>query len=597
MKKHLFCLTGLLICLLLIQNHSFAEDGWEYIEVEGNSFLVKVSDADDVKCSICLDILINPVRDCDNEDAFCRECYDQLPEPKRNCPLCMTSFRGSPQPCIKLNQKINKLKAKCNTCNWQGDYYDISCHIEKGCSWSCDNEQCKEIFSTIDQLEEHKAICPHRMVQIEVPAQLVIDLEALFQSDSVPNVLQTSIKELLACKRTQPSPFKTTPITPASPPKKQHLHCVNNCGFSGSSADMTTHLSRCLNKLDACQYDCALKILRKDMAEHLKSCPHRPVVCELCYQQIPYSQQLEHKNTACLNAMISCPNEQKGCITQIKRAEANCHLTRCEYENVRCKLCNVTIQRRLQKDHKNNDCSKFEIPCEYCQEIYERCDMSFHIKRQCHKAPVECTFKESGCNEKVARDSLATHKEECQYRSYPCPHHCGLTVVHHDLEKHLTQCEELPSTLIVRSKHLQQFKGNIYKDQVDADKFYWVIRKNLLKSLAEKNIASLCTSAFPLKGRHTMALKLSQVLRLSLYPEPWKTIECPVSYLDIETDMYPDSSAIRKSCSSYFINMPNDKFHSHYAAIVDKNKELKKELTKLSGQRGEYIIIAIRPTT
>ena len=296
MKKHLFCLTGLLICLLLIQNHSFAEDGWEYIEVEGNSFLVKVSDADDVKCSICLDILIDPVHDCDNEDAFCRKCYNQLSESETNCPVCRASLHRSLQPCIKLNQKINKLKAKCKTCNWQGEYYDISCHIKKGCSWSCDNEQCKETFSGIDQLERHKAICPHRMVQVAVPVQLLCDLEAQLKGVGIPGALQSSIRSLLGCRKSD-SPFKSTSTTNALPaPKKQLQHCINGCYFSGSSTEMVTHMNRCPNQPQACHYDgCDVKILGKGIVEHLATCPLRPVECELCYQQIPYSQMLKHQ--------------------------------------------------------------------------------------------------------------------------------------------------------------------------------------------------------------------------------------------------------------------------------------------------------------
>eukprot|EP00746_Dinoflagellata_sp_MGD_P167313 gnl/MRDRNA2_/MRDRNA2_97837_c0_seq1.p1 gnl/MRDRNA2_/MRDRNA2_97837_c0~~gnl/MRDRNA2_/MRDRNA2_97837_c0_seq1.p1 ORF type:complete len:349 (-),score=45.97 gnl/MRDRNA2_/MRDRNA2_97837_c0_seq1:184-1230(-) len=110
---------------------------FEYVDAEA---------VEQVKCSVCLQVFIDPVRVCKNEHHLCRECAEGIrngPSNARKCPECRERLRISVcQHFLRIH--MEGLCVRCPN------------HV-RGCSETPSRKG----------LDAHLAICPHVLVQCE----------------------------------------------------------------------------------------------------------------------------------------------------------------------------------------------------------------------------------------------------------------------------------------------------------------------------------------------------------------------------------------------------------------------------------------------
>ena len=93
---------------------------------------------DDISCSICLSVLVQPnLTDCCGNH-FCQVCIARVKEDGRPCPLCQEpSFTTMLNKA--LSRKLNQLDVKCpNTsegCSWIGEFGKVDKHVQDNCEF------------------------------------------------------------------------------------------------------------------------------------------------------------------------------------------------------------------------------------------------------------------------------------------------------------------------------------------------------------------------------------------------------------------------------------------------------------------------------
>ena len=126
------------------------------------------------------------------------------------------------------------------------------------------------------------------------------------------------------------------------------------CEWRGELRDQETHKMECQYVEVLCRNDCGETILLIDVSEHEEVCPRRIVSCCCC------NLKMEHR-------------------------EFDTHLTQCE---------------------------KYVVPCPYnCGCEIMRGEMDQHLGQQgsCPNVPVECGFKDAGCQFKGSRMATEEH--------------------------------------------------------------------------------------------------------------------------------------------------------------------------------------------
>lgn len=136
--------------------------------------------------------------------------------------------------------------------------------------------------------------------------------------------------------------------------------------------------------------------------------------------------------------MSACPNQEKSCSFKGKLREVLTHYEKCDMKGkVRCTLCNSVQGIKAIGDHMINDCPKRLVECAFCNADVAACDKLKHEancdqrpgtcqhcgkhcktyqeleeehKPVCQRVPVDCSFKDLGCDFKAARRDMQVHE-------------------------------------------------------------------------------------------------------------------------------------------------------------------------------------------
>lgn len=175
-------------------------------------------------CSICLEIVLNPVMCAGCENLFCKSCIDIL----------LTKTNRCPNKCIFQEKDKNRMLK------------NILSKIEFRCMFH--NNGCKTLIPYTDFIK-HVNTCEYGMFKCSSNGCEVIDLKI--------KILQ----HLKSC------PFR----------KK----LCNLCKEKINNFEFETHIKYCEDKMISCQY-CNHEIVHKNINKHLEDCDDMIIECKDC---------------------------------------------------------------------------------------------------------------------------------------------------------------------------------------------------------------------------------------------------------------------------------------------------------------------------
>ena len=141
--------------------------------------------------------------------------------------------------------------------------------------------------------------------------------------------------------------------------KVQCDYMKNGCKWTNKLEELEAHLQSVDHTLTNCTNGCSndgqiVRVLRRNLQNHLKRCPRRKYQCPHCKEIGEYQERTTSHLKTCLEVEVSCPNDQ--CPVSISRREVSNHRSICGYEPVSCKYaavgCKETPLRKHLREHE-----------------------------------------------------------------------------------------------------------------------------------------------------------------------------------------------------------------------------------------------------
>mmetsp|Transcript_6153 Transcript_6153/g.14143 ORF Transcript_6153/g.14143 Transcript_6153/m.14143 type:complete len:417 (-) Transcript_6153:241-1491(-) len=83
---------------------------------------------DDLKCTICMEVLRDPLQVCSDQHTYCRTCFASW-RSHETCPECRAPFSRE-EPARIIKNLIDQLDVRCpNACEWTGHLNDCEAHM------------------------------------------------------------------------------------------------------------------------------------------------------------------------------------------------------------------------------------------------------------------------------------------------------------------------------------------------------------------------------------------------------------------------------------------------------------------------------------
>ena len=286
-------------------------------------FVNEVPDHLQLECPICLCVLQEPqLVDCSCGTHFCRSCLAPIKADKKPCPLCNGSFSTTLLD-RSLQRTINNLEVCCSFkesgCTWTGELNNLSDHLnvdesskdyskERGCLYAilkCSH--CKDKFRREVLFQHETRECLKR------PSCCVICGEFKSTFEEVTN--------------------SHMPVCPS-----QLVTCPKQCGTLLAAKTIDKHLNgECPLQLTECVCSyagCAVKLLRKDMADHVsQNLAHHLSLMTVSHKQQLDKQAAMQKEISDLkerldektSALFCEVDEAKEDISELKVTQENLH--------------------------------------------------------------------------------------------------------------------------------------------------------------------------------------------------------------------------------------------------------------------------------
>ncbi|KAF9935021.1 hypothetical protein FBU30_008514 [Linnemannia zychae] len=140
-------------------------------------------------------------------------------------------------------------------------------------------------------------------------------------------------------------------------------------------------------------------------------CPHKALGCNHTCQRI---QLLQHLKDDCVYIGTLCRVEE--CRKKLLKKDLSEHMESCPYKRVDCLMCHAKVQKsQLSEHHKT--CPAESVTCPHCDTTRTRLRHMEHIK-ECPKQIIPCSLSEFGCPWKGPRFDLdAIHIPQCPYEA------------------------------------------------------------------------------------------------------------------------------------------------------------------------------------
>ena len=151
------------------------------------------------------------------------------------------------------------------------------------------------------------------------------------------------------------------------------------------------------------------------------------IVCPVCREEQKESEIYpnNYDKREIMSLKIYCDQQEKGCKWKGELRERETHNETCGYVDVLCNDCEEMVMKKDIENHTKKTCKnrkvecvyskttasfKFlndhhgkcemcRVPCEYCKQQVARREMNEHVSKDgtCHYSPLECEFREAGC--------------------------------------------------------------------------------------------------------------------------------------------------------------------------------------------------------
>ena len=151
---------------------------------------------------------------------------------------------------------------------------------------------------------------------------------------------------------------------------------ANGCQWVGELRSLQEHLLTCGYALLPCTNRCKngtdpVKMLRKDLDDHLTKCPRRQFPCQHCNEYGEYKERTTTHLKTCPKVEVQCPNGP--CQVRFLRCDVATHRSTCQYERVPCKYaevgCKETPLRKDRTAHEEDDQIHLRITIETVLEL------------------------------------------------------------------------------------------------------------------------------------------------------------------------------------------------------------------------------------
>ncbi|KAF9360030.1 hypothetical protein BGX26_010680 [Mortierella sp. AD094] len=140
-------------------------------------------------------------------------------------------------------------------------------------------------------------------------------------------------------------------------------------------------------------------------------CPHQALGCNHTCQRIQIGQHLKDE---CVYIGTLCRVEE--CRKKLLKKDLSEHMESCPYKRVDCLMCNTKVLKsELSEHHKT--CPAESVTCPHCETTRTRLRHMEHIK-ECPRQIIPCSLSEFGCPWKGPRFDLdAIHIPQCPYEA------------------------------------------------------------------------------------------------------------------------------------------------------------------------------------
>ena len=264
-------------------------------------FVAALPDEIQAKCSICLLVLCEPHMISCCGHSFCKGCLKGALRASKACPLCKhTKHNCIPNKSLErtLNEKVVYCSNKTNGCEWTGKLCQLQSHLQDPGS---PESKRKQKWLNTEQRTQKRSVKPTATSGVKVEAAC-----------NIPDTEQEA--QTLKNKK----------------------EASNFCQFVEVRCEYT---------------GCSVKVLRKEMKEHLEACPYKPILCKYCNQTTTLKEVDKVHLPVCPKIPIPCPNE---CGSRIVREKVAVHVQKkCVLTKIPCKYshagCSFVVPRNEMK--------------------------------------------------------------------------------------------------------------------------------------------------------------------------------------------------------------------------------------------------------
>ncbi|KAF9583695.1 hypothetical protein BGW38_008832 [Lunasporangiospora selenospora] len=140
-------------------------------------------------------------------------------------------------------------------------------------------------------------------------------------------------------------------------------------------------------------------------------CPHKSLGCGHTCQR---TQVQQHLRDDCVYIGTLCRVEE--CRKKLLKKDLSEHMESCPYKRVDCLMCNAKVQKSLLSDH-HKTCPAESVTCPHCETTRTRLRHMEHVAK-CPRQIIPCSLSEFGCPWTGPRFDLeAIHIPQCPYEA------------------------------------------------------------------------------------------------------------------------------------------------------------------------------------
>ena len=174
-------------------------------------------------------------------------------------------------------------------------------------------------------------------------------------------------------------------------------------------------------------------------------------ICPMCHSEELTAIFNKQADRVIRNLHVFCTNKKQGCEWQGEINDITNHLGNCLFQVVHCPNdCGRSLQRQYLTSHVKTECPHRTVSCQYCNDVGEYQFIEGQHKEECPKFPVQCSNE---CEiESIHRDEVEEHREVCPLEIIQCDYHvvgCDVKMARKDMNTHKQEKMEIHLSLSI----------------------------------------------------------------------------------------------------------------------------------------------------